>query len=53
MKEKIPMKEKSLLSLYIFEILRKYSSKESPLSACGSKGGKRKHQEYKNNFGAS
>lgn len=32
MKEKIPMKEKSLLSLYIFEILRKYSSKESPLS---------------------
>ena len=32
MKEKIPRKEKSLLSLYIFEILRKYSSKESPLS---------------------
>lgn len=32
MKEKFPMKEKSLLSLYIFEILRKYSSKESPLS---------------------
>ena len=26
------LKEKSLLSLYIFEILRKFSSKESPMS---------------------